>query len=103
VAEGTWVRAGDLIGTLGNTGTPTSPHVHFNVHRDGDYSNDIDPTPMLIGAEGTSCGPDPECAFRLDGSVCEDATRISTCSGGDYSAGDCAAFGAVWSRRSRAR
>jgi hypothetical protein len=95
VAEGTWVRAGDLIGTVGNTGTPTSPHVHFNVHRDGAYSDDIDPIHMLIGAEGTSCGPDPECAFRLDGSVCEDATHISTCSGGDYSAGDCAAFGAV--------
>lgn len=95
VAEGTVVRAGDPIGTVGNTATTTQPHVHFNVHRDGSYSDDIDPFPLLQAVDATACGPDPRCAGRTDGSFCATATVIGTCTGGRYTDGNCAVYGTI--------
>ncbi len=95
VPAGARIHAGDPIGTVGNTGTPTSPHVHFNVDRDGDYYDDIDPLPVLLPVEGSSCGPDPECASRADGAFCVDGTHRGTCTGGRYEVGDCGFYGTI--------
>ncbi len=40
VKKGQTINRGDVIGKLGNTGTSTAPHLHYEVHRDG---NPIDP------------------------------------------------------------
>ena len=47
VAEGTYVSAGDTIGTVGNTGnaTGTRPHLHFGIYRPGTVA--LDPVPLL--------------------------------------------------------
>jgi hypothetical protein len=92
VPEGARVRAGDAIGTVGNTGTPTAPHVHFNVNRDGDYYDDIDPIGLLAAVEDSSCGAAPECVGR-PATFCVDATRIASCATGRFDVGDCAAYG----------
>ncbi len=83
VGVGTRVRAGQVIGTLGNTGaTNTAPHIHFNVHRDGNYNNDTDPFPLLQAADATACGM--RCTPRCEGSVVVDA---------HCGRGDCGVFG----------
>jgi hypothetical protein len=47
VRAGTRVRAGDVIGTVGNTGNArsTPPHLHFAVYRPGTIP--LDPAPLL--------------------------------------------------------
>jgi len=92
VPEGAWVRAGDQVGTVGNTGTPTSPHVHFNVNRDGNYYDDIDPIGLLAAVEDSSCGAAPECAGR-PATFCVDGTHIANCASGRYDVGDCGFYG----------
>ncbi len=82
IVEGVRVTAGQVIGAVGNTGTTTAPHVHFNVHRDGDYNNDTDPFPLLQTVDATSCGA--RCTAHCEGSVIV---------GADCGRGDCAAFG----------
>ncbi|MEZ4393699.1 MAG: peptidoglycan DD-metalloendopeptidase family protein [Polyangiales bacterium] len=93
ITVGARVQAGQRIGTVGNTGaTGTAPHVHFNVHRDGNYNNDVDPFPLLQAADRTACTggtagapPPTTCQRRCDGDVVV---------GEDCGRGNCAAYGA---------
>lgn len=61
VSQGQRVEAGQLIGTMGNTGkhkdgTPYSVHLHFNVSQNGDYNDDINPFELLKATSPTACG-----------------------------------------------
>ncbi|MCA9567987.1 MAG: peptidoglycan DD-metalloendopeptidase family protein [Myxococcales bacterium] len=58
VQPGDIVRAGDLIGTMGRTGT-ASTHLHFNVSPEGAYYDDIDPFPLLQATSGSACDDGP--------------------------------------------
>ena len=42
VSEGQYVTAGQKIGTLGNTGGSTGPHLHFGIAYNGTYVNPMD-------------------------------------------------------------
>ena len=42
IEVGTEVKRGQVIGFVGSTGTSTSPHVHYEVHRNG-YGNRVNP------------------------------------------------------------
>jgi murein DD-endopeptidase MepM/ murein hydrolase activator NlpD len=46
VAEGAFVRRGDIIGESGATGDVTAPHLHFEVWRGG---READPVPLMGG------------------------------------------------------
>ena len=59
VVVGQSVRAGDVIGTMGRTGT-ASTHLHFNVSPDGMYYSDINPFELLRDTSPTACEPAPE-------------------------------------------
>jgi murein DD-endopeptidase MepM/ murein hydrolase activator NlpD len=41
VKKGQRVKRGDKIGTVGNTGSSTAPHVHYEVMKDGRYVNPV--------------------------------------------------------------
>jgi hypothetical protein len=58
VSPGQFVRAGDLLGYMGHTGT-ASDHLHFNISAWGDYSNDINPFALLDATSPTACGAAP--------------------------------------------
>jgi murein DD-endopeptidase MepM/ murein hydrolase activator NlpD len=49
VHEGQTVAAGDVIGEVGTSGHSSGPHLHFEVHLDGDRSDRgaIDPAPFM--------------------------------------------------------
>lgn len=41
VRKGQRVKRGDQIGTVGNTGSSTAPHVHYEILKDGRYVNPV--------------------------------------------------------------
>lgn len=41
VKKGQWVNRADVIGTVGNTGTSTAPHLHYEVFKNGKKINPI--------------------------------------------------------------
>ena len=49
VAAGETVEAGQVIGEVGSSGNSSGPHLHFEVHTDGDRSSRsaIDPVPFM--------------------------------------------------------
>lgn len=49
VSAGQTVRAGEVIGVIGSSGNSSGPHLHFEVHTDGDRSSHgaIDPVPFM--------------------------------------------------------
>ena len=49
VRAGQRVTKGQVIGTYGNTGNSTGPHLHFEVRRGGVPGKDEDPAPYLKG------------------------------------------------------
>jgi peptidoglycan LD-endopeptidase LytH len=67
VREGQWVAAGDVLGTVGNTGNArgTPPHLHFGVYRPGRSA--IDPASLLLSgapAPAVYAEVDPELLGR---------------------------------------
>jgi len=44
VSRGQYVKAGDIIGTVGSTGKSTGPHLHFEIREDG---HTRDPLPLI--------------------------------------------------------
>ena len=57
VRSGAFVRAGDTIGTVGNTGNArtTAPHLHFGIYVGGEGA--IDPDPFIRPLSATPAGP----------------------------------------------
>ena len=83
VSVGQSVNPGDVLGTLGNSGSAqgTSPHLHFSIYPEA-YDSGIDPFPYLQAVDGTSCGCKPHC----------EGSKIH---GSDCGVGDCGAYGAT--------
>ena len=44
---GSSVTRGQVIGLMGSTGNPNSPHLHFEVRRGGPIGTAVDPVPLL--------------------------------------------------------
>lgn len=44
---GSSVTRGQVLGTMGSTGNPTSPHLHFEVRKGGPTGTPVDPVPLL--------------------------------------------------------
>ena len=57
--DGTQVKAGEVLGYLGNTGDaePTPPHVHFEIHPGGESKAAIDPYPVVAVWQDRSDAP----------------------------------------------
>lgn len=49
VSEGSVLNAGEVVALVGSTGWATGPHLHFEIHRDG---NTVDPTTVLKVTDG---------------------------------------------------
>jgi hypothetical protein len=57
--DGVVVKAGDIIGSVGKTGTASNGvvHLHYSIYPDGNYDKGINPWPYLHAVEKAVCGP----------------------------------------------
>lgn len=62
VKEGQQLAAGQQLGTVGSTGDSTGPHLHFEVHING---QPVDPEPLLNGEAPVA--PPPEGGYSMSG------------------------------------
>jgi murein DD-endopeptidase MepM/ murein hydrolase activator NlpD len=53
VSPGQRVAAGEILGTVGNSGVSTGPHLHFEIRRNGTPQN---PEALLPGLDERSAG-----------------------------------------------
>jgi len=91
---GRYVNAGEVIGTVGNTGNAsgTSPHIHFNIYGSS-WTDASDPFPLLQQVDGSACTgsssiaegttPDPEVNPCVDADIraAEDTSDFALASG----------------------
>ncbi len=47
LSVGSSVTRGQVLGTMGSTGNPNAPHLHFEVRRGGPIGTPVDPVPLL--------------------------------------------------------
>lgn len=76
VAVGANVSQGQLLGTVGMTGSATGPHLHFELHKGGYLSsnaNAVDPVPYISGSTN------PDVSHAYDGTWA--TLRVTTADG----------------------
>ena len=84
VRAGTRVTQGQVIGYVGMTGTATGPHLHYEVHLDGNAVN-----PMRIDAPtGRTLADDEQPAFQVERAFIDALRARAVPANADPDAGD---------------
>jgi murein DD-endopeptidase MepM/ murein hydrolase activator NlpD len=59
LCQGDHVERGQIIGYVGSTGLATGPHLHFELHKDGEYINPLMAKLPMVDEDGTSRRENP--------------------------------------------